>query len=118
MIVTRAIDLQSPTPSGSGSVTCRALLDTGASNTAIAKHILEALGLQPTGVGKVRTVNQVSDVAEYATRIRFENGKVVEVVAFGGDFPTEFGCLIGRDVLANAVLVYDGPQWSFELRFA
>ena len=102
------------------SVDALALIDTGASHTIVSNHILKALDLKAIGVTKFRGVSQddaTVDAAEYSVQLRFNNGRQCEVIAVGAELGREIGCLIGRDLLSEAVLVYDGPAGEFELRF-
>lgn len=102
------------------SVDASALIDTGASHTFVSNHILKALDLKPVGVTKFRGVSQddeTEDAAEYSVQLRFNNGRQSEVIAVGAELGGKIGCLIGRDILSDLVLVYDGPAGEFELRF-
>jgi hypothetical protein len=108
-------------------VPCRALIDTGASGSCIDSSIVKSLGLVPTGTATMLTpttgaggtdLNQydVSISTLYPhlyTNIRFGNVAVIEAdIACQGIF-----AIIGRDLLGNALLVYDGQSGNFTLAF-
>ena len=100
----------------------RALIDTGASGSAVDQSIIQALGLQPTGQCTLATPSQTTGVASvYTIRISFP-----QAVSFGAGDLSVIGCdllsqgivaLIGRDVLSYCVLVFNGPAAMFTLTF-
>jgi len=96
-----------------------AMIDTGASCTVIREGLAQQLGLQPTGTRVIHTASH-SNVRcyEYLVRLLFPNNilfetDVVETPLRG----QHIDCLIGRDVLADGVLVYIGPDNLFSLSF-
>lgn len=100
-------------------VPIRALLDTGASSTAIDPSVLATLGLTPTGSCMVNTPTtgatpQAADLYDVAFLIPagkmspplFNQTLAVmscELLAAQG-----FHALIGRDILSQCVFVYNG----------
>ncbi len=109
-------DTGAPVPS---PLLVSAMIDTGASCTVIREGLAQQLGLQPTGVRMIHTASQ-SNVRcyEYLVRlllpatILFETD-VVEIPLKG----QHIDCLIGRDVLAQGILVYIGTDNLFSLSF-
>lgn len=103
----------------------RALIDTGASCTCIDPHVLKALSLTPTGVIPVHTPSTGSTphlASQYDIDLVLLNPRLNLTI---GAIPvTEanlrvqgIDALIGRDVLANCLLVYDGQSGIFNLAF-
>jgi predicted aspartyl protease len=106
---------------------CLALLDTGASHTCVDPTILSALNLSPTGSANVLTAS--SGTIPHACRqfdvalvIFMDNQQmhlasltipVVELELMNQGF----GALIGRDVLSQGLLVYDGKRGELRLSF-
>lgn len=103
----------------------RGLIDTGASLTAIDPSVLQALNLTPTGTTGVVTpttgttpqqLNQYDVqiiILHPALTYSFHVLPVIEsVLGFQG-----FDVLIGRDVLAECLFVYDGRSGIFTLAF-
>jgi gag-polyprotein putative aspartyl protease len=96
-----------------------AMIDTGASCTVIREGLAQQLGLQPTGVRTIHTASH-SNVRcyEYLVRlllpanILFETD-VVEIPLKG----QHIDCLMGRDILAQGILVYIGTDNRFTLSF-
>jgi len=100
-----------------------ALIDTGASMSAVDVAILGSLGLQPTGQTTVSTPsNPAAQVSSYAVRMTFAQipgAPIVEPMSvLGCQLAAQgIGALIGRDVLTNAVLIYNGPGGFYTLAF-
>lgn len=112
----RAVGLEFP------ELPVRALIDTGASLTVINPQIATTCKLKQTGQVMIIAVGgQVVEYPEYAASISFPRSNlsrldVVRVVAcpiIGQPF---FSCLIGRDILRNWVLTYDGLNGEVEIR--
>lgn len=96
-----------------------ALVDTGASVTVVANQVLKRLGLSPVGTALVHTPS-ATNVRCYKYLVRFvlPNGVGMEAVAIGTPLRGQrIQCLIGRDLLRNAVFVYTGQTNTFTLSF-
>lgn len=94
-----------------------ALIDTGASVTAISQGIAQQLGLQPVGMQPVSTPSSPSaNMPLYAIRVVLNN-VVFEVTAIEatGLAVQGIGALLGRDVLSQAVFVYIGYANEFTI---
>jgi predicted aspartyl protease len=101
-----------PTP-----VQVDALIDTGASLTAISQGIAQQLGLQPVGIQPITASSSASiDMPLYAIRVVLSD-MVFEVTAIEAAGPAEqgIGALLGRDVLSRAVFVYIGYANEFTI---
>jgi len=113
-----------------------ALLDTGAEQTCIDPHILSSLGLVAMGVGFVAApgtgMPQLPVLGGSSGANWYKAG--LTILCPGGQaghdliFPeldvdeiplSQFGidAIIGRDVLASCVMVYDGPAGSVTLAY-
>jgi predicted aspartyl protease len=106
----------------------RGLVDTGASTTAIDPSVIAGLGIQPTGSIAILTPSTG------ATPVQVNTYDVGIVIPFGG-VPAQshvinavqvfeslltvqgIQALIGRDILSNCLLVYDGRANLFSLAF-
>ena len=95
-----------------------ALIDTGASITAVDEDVVASLGIQPIGQMKLSTASQSTLAWLYAARLTCGAGPVLEVLDIVGCTlqPQGFIALLGRNFLRNVVLVYDGPGGFFSLR--
>jgi predicted aspartyl protease len=94
-----------------------ALIDTGASVTAISQGIAQQLGLQPVGIQSVSTPSSPSaNMPLYAIRVVL-NTVVFDVTAIeaNGLAAQGIGALLGRDVLSQAVFVYIGYANEFTI---
>ena len=118
----------SPVPS---PIPVRALLDTGAEMTcvdpAVLAPLIRAASLRPTRTlySNVPAAGGLNFVSEYAVGITiihpddpranlvFRNHPVLEQ-SLG---PLPYQALLGRDVLARCLLVYDGPSSAFTLAY-
>ena len=104
----------------------RGLVDTGASCTCVDVSILQALNLQPTGTVPVHTpstgpnpypANQydVSITLHHLPHLSFS---IANIPVVDSDLSIQgIDALIGRDILENALLVYDGYTGIFTLAF-
>jgi Aspartyl protease len=104
----------------------RVLIDTGATDSCIERSLAEELDLDPIGEVDVHGVTS-GGVPETGIvyRLRFFHAGVpavelassVRVVAVEdlGRFDSQV--LMGRDLMAKGVLVYDGPQERFTFAF-
>lgn len=106
-------------------VAARLLVDTGASSTCLDCVVVQKLGLIPTGQITVHTpttgtsgqlVNQYDAalfMQAHGTHKSFLTLPVME-----SDFSAQnIDGLLGRDVLAQCLLVYSGPDNAFMLSF-
>lgn len=80
------------------SVSCNALIDTGASTTCIPKRLIEKLGLNPIGIQILSTVTGESEVKQYFIGIKIKN-KTYNVGVIGIDNMDIV--LIGWDILSK-----------------
>jgi hypothetical protein len=106
-------------------VTVLALLDTGAGSSALDRQVVTSLGLGPTGIIKIHTP---STGTKYEERSLYDASLVIgegyptplalTLPVLESDFASEgFLALIGRDVLDQCFLMYDGPAATFSLFF-
>lgn len=95
-----------------------ALIDTGASGTVIKEGIPGQLGLKPIGFTHITTASSQDKLClQYDLAFLFPNinavfGTVVTEVPLQGQ---HIQCLIGRDFLSHAILIYIGYNNSFTL---
>jgi len=96
----------------------QALVDTGATFSAVEDNVIKRLGVNPVGRMQTGTAGgpQVQNV--YPARfifaglgIVFETGRATGVNLTG----TGVVALIGRDVLSNTVFIYNGPMGTVTL---
>jgi len=96
-----------------------ALIDTGASITAVDEEVVASLGIQPIGQMKLSTPSQSRPAWLYAARLTCSAVAVpvVEILDIVGCTlqPQGFIALLGRNFLRKVVLVYDGPGGFFTL---
>lgn len=105
----------------------RGLVDTGASNTAIDPTIIEGLGIQPTGSMAIVTpttgptpvqVNTYDVGIVIPLRGPGQTHTIFALQVFESSLTVQgIQALIGRDILRNCLLVYDGPGNIFSLAF-
>jgi len=100
-------------------VTVDSLVDTGATVTVVASRVLKRLGAKPVGTALVHTPSSPGvNCYKYLVKLVLPNGVSVETVAIGTPLRGQhIQCLIGRDVLRNAVFVYTGQTNTFTLSF-
>jgi hypothetical protein len=96
-----------------------ALLDTGANGTIIQQNLAVRLGIQPIGVTTYSTASSpVMLCPRYTVRLFFPHNVVFRATVSEAPLPgQQIQCLIGRDILARAVLVYLGESNLFSLSF-
>lgn len=91
----------------------KALIDTGASITAVDDSIIISLGVQPVGVTAVHTPSGSVQQNQYPVRFSFPGsglpGLSVHQAIGSILLPQGIVALIGRDALSSVVLVYNGP---------
>jgi hypothetical protein len=104
------------------------LVDTGASNTCIDDDVITALGLTPTGTTLVHTPSTTASAP--ATKSNYDVRIIIPGAVGSPSFllpalPVTqvslkhqgFQALVGRDILSNCLLVYDGRTNIFTLAF-
>ncbi|MGA7522508.1 MAG: retropepsin-like aspartic protease [Acidobacteriaceae bacterium] len=105
----RAVGLEYPPPRP-----LRALLDTGASVTVISRKFAEYCRLRQTSAGsEISAIGAIHRCGEHAGAISFPGTELrsydpIRIVS--ADFAREryYACLIGRDILRNWVITFDG----------
>ena len=98
-----------------------ALIDTGAHTTVLNPETIKRLGLKPVGVAPITTPSTTQPVmcSRYHINIYFADDVVVENI-FAIEAPmggVPYHCLIGRDVLRSATLLYEGNSNRYRLTF-
>lgn len=100
-------------------ITVAAMIDTGATGTAIKEGLATQLGLHPVGIQHINTpASENVPCNEYLIRLRFPNNVIAEATAIEAPLQGQhIQCLIGRNLLAHAVFVYIGYNNQFTLSF-
>ena len=98
-----------------------ALIDTGAHTTVLTPDLVRRLKIQPVGKAPISTPSTTSSILcdRYHVNLYFEEDFVVENI-FAIEAPmggVPYQCLIGRDILRFASLLYVGPANEFTLTF-
>jgi hypothetical protein len=101
--------------------TVTALIDTGAHTTVLNPDIVKRLAIRPVGVTTITTPSSTKPLAcnRYHINVYFSEEFVIENV-FAIEAPmagVPYQCLVGRDILRFATLVYVGPANQFTLTF-
>lgn len=104
------------------SVTGTALVDTGASMTTIDESALKTLGVAPVNMTTVATPSGTAFQLLYPAELSFPGTvlpKSVFAEVLGSPHLMTQGliALIGRDVISEGLLVYNGISGSFTLAF-
>jgi hypothetical protein len=97
-----------------------ALIDTGASSTAVSSKIIKRLKLQPRSMVQVHTSNKKSEMRmEFDISLEFETGAYLSLLrVIDAHLPHQnIDCLIGRDVLQFGVFEYNGVKKEITLVF-
>ena len=97
-----------------------ALIDTGASVTCIDRTAAEASGLTVTDSGPVNSATHANEVVPiYAGKIEIQGLPPCNIPrAYGVNLGAQKICvLIGRDMLASCVLVYNGAEGFVSLSY-
>jgi aspartyl protease len=113
-------------PTQRQSITLWAHLDTGASQTTISSTVAAHLGLAPLGIASAHTAGGRVANATYAIDLAFVGTTLAPRVdlsvgscslpfdlathATTPNEPTNFGLLIGRDVMSSWHIAWDGPS--------
>jgi len=103
-----------------------ALIDTGASVSAVDVVVIQQLGVQPVGVANVWTAGGPPQQATYPGRFTFPGSNLPAIdfnALLGANLAGQLAgvtgqaivALIGRDLLQHFVLVYNGPAAMFTL---
>ena len=95
------------------------MVDTGATRSVIRQGLAAQLALNPVGVTRITTPSHTNGACyEYQVRLILPNNVTFEGVFLEASLQGQhIQCLIGRDVLAQAVLVYIGYSNLFSLSF-
>lgn len=105
----RAIGLEYPGPHP-----MTALLDTGASVTVISRKFADYCKLRQTSAGsEISAIGAINHCAEHAGSISFPNTGLhpfdpIRIVSAAFARERYYACLIGRDILRNWILTFDG----------
>ena len=102
------------------AVTVLALIDTGASTTAISRKVVERLSLVARGTAKVYTSNRSSEIRNtFDVALEFDTDAYIPLlrVLDANLSDHSIDCLIGRDVLQYGVLIYNGREKEITLSF-
>ena len=104
-----------------------ALIDTGASCTAIDADQLSPLALAPTGIAHVHTPStsgQAAPMPQYDVTLGIThpsgNNLIIEtvpIIAIPKFQRAGISALVGRDVLASCLFIYNGAEKNFTLAF-
>jgi predicted aspartyl protease len=92
----------------------RALLDTGASITVISKKFADYCKLRQTSAGsEIAAIGSIHHCGEHAGSISFPNTNLrpqdpVQIVSAVFAKERYYACLIGRDILRNWIITFDG----------
>ena len=90
-----------------------ALFDTGASATCADESVLLRLGLSPVDTVSIATPSGTSEANVYVCALYFPGSQMPdlnEVFVIGAQLQNQnYAVLIGRDILQDMILIYDGP---------
>jgi predicted aspartyl protease len=105
----------------------KALVDTGASHTAVDPSVLAPLGLSPRRIAKTITPTTGATPAKCLTYDVSIHVPLGTATALFSKHAWEVSCLelkhqgfealLGRDVLADGILFYDGKAGTFTMAF-
>ncbi len=102
------------------SITVLALIDTGASTTAVSHKVVKKLKLVPRGTVQVYTSHKKPETRnEFDLSLAFDEQTCLTIVkVLDATLQShDIDCLIGRDVLEHGVLTYNGPKKQVKLAF-
>ncbi len=105
-----------------------ALIDTGATRSAVDDSVVQALGVQPIGVVNVGTAGGIQQHSVYSAKFSFPGSNLPSIefaqltgVNLTGHFVPHANlpliALIGRDILSRFVMIYNGPLATVTLAF-
>ena len=107
-------------PANAKGIKLSAMIDTGASNTAISKGVFDKLGINPVGTTLINTPSSTNiNCNQFNVQIIFPNNVSIPSIIIT-EAPLQgqhIQCLIGRDILQYGVLIYNGYDNSFTLSF-
>lgn len=116
-----------------------ALIDTGATTSAIDQSVVEYLEMQPVDTAEIGTAGGRREMGVYGAQFSFPGSQIRDIgsqqilgvdleghtlgTIFRGGPPTEnregqeaeLVALIGRDILAHTILFYNGPKGMLTL---
>ena len=101
-------------------ITVMALIDTGASTTAVSHRVVKKLKLVPRGTVQVYTSHKKPEIRnEFDISLEFNTDTYLTIlkVLDASLQDHSIDCLIGRDVLAHGVFTYNGPKKQVVLKF-
>ena len=104
-----------PTP-----VSGMALIDTGATSSAVDVSVVTALGVNPVGTAQVGTAGGPTTQPVYPIRMQLQGvGLTINFSRVTGAPLQQMGlvALLGRDMLSRMILYYDGPNSEYTLAF-
>lgn len=96
-----------------------ALLDTGASISAVETNVISQLRVNPIGITSVHTPGGVVQQNLHPIRFVFPAIGMLTIdfnAVIGSNLqPQGIIALVGRDVLSNCLLVYNGPAGMYSI---
>jgi hypothetical protein len=102
-------------------VSGQALIDTGASISAVDGTVIQSLGVQPVGVVKVNTPSGSAYQNQYPVQFVFPGTNLPSIQgthAIGSVLKSQgILALIGRDILSRFVFIYNGTSGFITLAF-
>jgi len=122
-ISTASVYRKEPNPEPLATITIIAHFDTGASKTSIDVNLASHLKIIPVGMTPIATAGGVFDYPNYTIDLNFPNTNLMPFknLEVGScnlrfDIPnndlknfSNFGLLIGRDIMARWNIVWNGP---------
>jgi len=102
------------------AIKASALIDTGASGSAVQQGLLAPLGLHPVGQTSVVTPTTTGagvNCPLYAVLLTMPNGWIEATMIEAPLANQNIEVLIGRDVLQHGLLIYQGRTGQFTLAF-
>ena len=110
-----AVGLEYPPPFG-----IHAVIDTGASLTVVNPQVVTTCRLRFTGFVTVASVEKFGKYPQHAARIRFPGTGLTELdgvpVVACEISKQPYACLIGRDILRNWLLTYNGRKGTVSIQ--
>jgi predicted aspartyl protease len=97
-----------------------ALIDTGATASAVDNSVVTALGVNPVGTALVGTAGGPVTQPVYPIRTQLQGvGLTINFSRVTGAPLSNMGlvALLGRDMLTRMMLIYDGPSSEYTLSY-